>query len=169
MIQRGTLIRNIWDRNKITENNLSNEEQKTNLNISKLNQANKIVSSLRQNQIFTVDFAILDELLIGNNQYYYKQWKIKVFTSDTLAETLYMLNLIGPNLVYNISYSEAVNNVLAYYNIGNELKQISFFTIEGNDIYFNAAVYISKTFDGAVITNPLVKLEVVISPFLTIR
>jgi hypothetical protein len=164
-----SVLRDLWDRNNKTSQDLEIENLNRKKNDTVLDTANKISTFIKRFQNFTTEFENLDELIIDDNyQYYFKQWQIQVFEADDV-ELNYMLDSIAANIFYTVIYDETTENNLGYYNLGNELRQIDFFSIEGNILYFNVAVYISKAFGGEEITNPQAKLEIIIKPFLTVN
>jgi hypothetical protein len=168
MIQN--LLRTLWIRNNITTLTLDNENTNRQSNDENIHTANKIVTCIKQVQEFTSAFELLNELTVdGEVVSYFKQWQVLVYESDNPTEFNYMINLITSSLSYNIIYDESVENVLDFYNLGNELRSNGFFSVEGNILFFYVSVYIAKTFDGAEITNPQVKLQITIKPFLTVK
>jgi hypothetical protein len=165
-----TTLRTLWTRNNITTLALGAENTNRQSNDENIHIANKIVTCIKQVQEFNSAFELLNELTVdGEVVSYYKQWQVIVYESDNPTEFNYMINLITSSLSYNVIYSESVENVLDYYNLGNELRSNGFFSVEGNVLFFYVSVYIAKTFSGAEITNPQAKLQIVIKPFLTVK
>lgn len=165
-----TTLRTLWTRNNVTTLTLDNENTNRQSNDTSVKTSNKIIPFIKQVQEFTSAFELLNELIVdGEVVSYFKQWQVIVYESDNPTELEYMTNLVSSSLSYNIIYSESVENVLDYYNMGNELRSNGFFSVEGNILFFYVSVYIAKTFSGAVITNPLVKLQINIKPFLTVK
>ena len=163
-------LRILWTRNNITSLALGNENTNRQSNDENISTSNKIVTCIKQVQEFISEFELLNELTVdGEVMSYFKQWQVIVYESDNPTEFNYMINLITSSLSYNIVYSESVENVLDFYNLGNELRSNGFFSVEGNILFFYVSVYIAKTFDGAEITNPQAKLQIIIKPFLTVK
>ena len=164
------LIPNLWERNQRTSINIESENKNRQQNNDNLIVANKISPFGKIYQTFTTNFEVLNVLIINNNeQYFYREWQIQIYEGQLLAEVVRMADFMAANLTYNIVYDGAIYNALDYYNLGSELHQMSFYTIEGLILFFNASVYISKSFGGVEITNPSVKLDIKIKPFLTIN
>jgi hypothetical protein len=165
-----TTLRTLWTRNNVTTLTLDNENTNRQSNDTSVKTSNKIIPFIKQVQEFTSAFELLNELIVdGEVVSYFKQWQVIVYESDNPTELEYMTNLVSSSLSYNIIYSESVENVLDYYNMGNELRSNGFFSVEGNILFFYVSVYIAKTFSGAEITNPTIQLQVIIKPFLTVK
>lgn len=165
-----TTLRTLWTRNNITSLKLEDEtlhRQNTNINVK---SGNKIQPFIKQISAITSEFELLNILTIdGDVVDYYKQWQIQIYESTIPTELEYMLEMISANLAYSVIYNESVENILDYYNTGNEMRKNGYFSLEGNIIFFNVSVFISQTFGATVITNPEVKLEINIKPFLTVK
>ena len=163
-------LRTLWTRNNVTTLKLDLENNNREENDTSVKTSNQICPFIKTVKEITSNFELLNELEVeGEVLYYYKQWQVNVFESISPTELEYMLNMISSSLTYNVIYSESVENILNYYNIGNELRSNGFFSVEGNILFLYVSVYIAKTFDGAVITNPQVKLQINIKPFLTVK
>jgi hypothetical protein len=165
-----TTLRTLWTRNNVTTLKLDLENNNREENDTSVKTSNQIIPFIKTVKEIISNFELLNELEVeGEVLYYYKQWQVNVFESTSPTELEYMLNMISSSLTYNVIYSESVENILNYYNIGNELRSNGFFSVEGNILFLYVSVYIAKTFDGAVITNPQVKLQINIKPFLTVK
>jgi hypothetical protein len=163
-------LKTLWTKNNVTTLKLELELDNRDSNDKSIKVANKIYPYLKQVREYTDEFKILDVLTVDNeDKCYYKQWQVQVYESAFPNELEYMLSLLTPNLSYNIIYNEEVENILDYYNLGNELRQMGFFSIEGNILYFNASVYIVKSYGETVITNPQAKLQIIINPFYDVK
>ena len=165
-----TTLRTLWTRNNITTLALGAENTNRQSNDVSVKTSNQIIPFIKKVQEFTSEFELLNELTVdGEVVSYFKQWQVIVYESDNPTEFNYMINLITSSLSYNVIYSESVENVLDYYNLGNELRSNGFFSAEGNVLFFYVSVYIAKTLSGAEITNPQAKLQITIKPFLTVK
>jgi hypothetical protein len=165
-----TTLRTLWTRNNITALALDAENTNRQSNDVSVKTSNQIIPFIKKVQEFTSAFELLNELTVdGEVVSYFKQWQVIVYESDNPTEFNYMINLITSSLSYNIIYDESVENVLDFYNLGNELRSNGFFSVEGNILFFCVSVYIAKTFPGAEITNPQAKIQIVIKPFLTVK
>jgi hypothetical protein len=167
----------VFNKNDELSLKIDNEVYNRNKNDETIKTANKIYLFLKQGKEFIYDFAPLDILTVnGVNLAFYKQWQVQIYENTNPTELNYMFNLISTNLSYNIIYNEEVENILDYYNLGNELRQMGFFSLEGNVIFFNVSVYIKQIFntgsnphDYTPIINPQVKLQINIRPFLSVK
>jgi len=163
-------LKKLWDQNDGNLTKIDKELSKLRSNEETLKKTNEISTFLKQGKILTNEFEPLDVLIVNEiPKFYYKQWQIQIYEDVNLTQLNYVFNLISANLSYNLIWSESVENVLDYYNLGNELRQMGFFSLEGNIIFFNVSVYISNPYNELVITNPEVKLQINISPFLNIK
>lgn len=167
-------LNNLWERNNKTTIDIDNQLTVRSNNDSLIKQANQISNFSKLFQGLGTEFSLLSSLIIDDaEQYYYKKWQIQILelTDNELLsiESNIILDLIGANLNYNIIYNESTENQLEFYNLGSELKEVSFFTIEGNILFFNVSLFIKKVFDGAEIINPQAKIDIKIKPFYTIK
>lgn len=165
-----SILRDLIEQDKKTSIDLEKNNEIIIKNDTDINEVNKTSTFCKQFENFTSNFEALDSLIVDDNvQYYYKQWHIQVFEAENDAEMNRMIDLIGANLSYNIIYNESVENALDYYNLGSELQETSYFTIEDKILFFNVSLYIEKVWDGADITNPQVKLDITLTPFFYVK
>ena len=165
-----TTLRTLWTRNNVTTLKLDLENNNREENDTSVKTSNQICPFIKTVKEITSDFELLNELNVeGEVVSYFKQWQVIVYESANPTEFNYMINLITSSLSYNVIYNESIENVLDFYNMGNELRSNGFFSVERSILFFYVSVYIAKTFDGAVITNPQVKLQINIKPFLTVK
>lgn len=172
-----TEYKKLWDKSieNLAKIEVEIKNRKNNEDVIK--KANQILPFIKEGKEFISEFTPLDVLVINDiPTTFYKQWQIQIFESTDPIELNYIFNLIAANLSYNLIYNEEVENVLDYYNLGNEMRQMGFFSLEGNIIFFNVSIFIQQVFyTGAnphiysPITNPQVKLQINIRPFLSIK
>jgi DNA polymerase III delta subunit len=170
MIQLNKKFEELWKKYDGNILKIEQEISKIRNNATSVKTANTLLTSFYQTKEFVNDFSLMDVLQVDDvDKYFYKQWQVQVFENSDPILLDYMTKVISANLSYTIVYNESVENTLDYYNLGNELRQMGFFSVEGNTLFFNVSLFIAVTYDGDPITNPEVKLQITIRPFLNVK
>ena len=132
-----TTLRTLWTRNNVTTLGLDFENTNRQSNDTNIKTSNQIITFIKQIYELTSTFELLNELIVdGEIVSYFKQWQVRVYESSNPDELEYMINLIASSLSYNIIYSESVENVLDFYNVGNELRSMDSFLWK--EIFFSS-------------------------------
>jgi hypothetical protein len=165
-----SLFRDLWEQNSETSKAIQVEQDNVLKNADVVKAVSKIDTTIISWKVFTTEFGLMDSLIIDDNhEYYFKEWKIKLF-EGTLSEVNNLIDNIMANTSFEVIYNDSIQNFLDFYNMGNELRQVDFFTIEAdNSIWITIAVSIIKPFQGHAIINPQVKLDIALKPFTSTR
>jgi hypothetical protein len=168
MMILNSAIRKLWDRNNQTSIQLDKETLNRTQNDDTRLSANKISPFFKKVQTFSTEFATLNEFVVNDNEaYYYNFWQIQIFEGEE-TDMDRMLDLYASSINYDIIYQEAGGDFLDFYNTGKDLQEMSFFSVEGNVLFYNVSLVIGQTYKGVPVVNPQVKLEVNVKPFFTV-
>jgi hypothetical protein len=155
--------------NKNTKHDVKIKEIQDRENYVYFLTANNLTMNLSKIQDKSTEFASMEPFVDDDESeisILYKQWRIQIYTSQTLENDL---NFIIPFIKYNVIFQEEANNNISYCSRTTDLQVSDFYEVNEDKLFLNVSLYIKKSYNGATLVVPNVKLRISIKNDLMIN